>query len=435
MKKLLSIILCSISIVSNAEFTDVDRANLALASRSLESIDDTSYPFFALDWVNLFGTIDSINQNIQDYYGLFYGELSNISQYSNYLGYIFQDVASIAMNFYDVYSYISSIDHKLEVYIPLMASDTQNIRDNVDKISAHTLTIAEDVHKFIDTPLSQLKPISYDAEFDSAISGLTQINDSLSQIQSEGLNVTLNGDPHVTAHIENLPDLDLDTKNLEDKITDFNDDFDEYVDSFKNQSITIAGSPLWNDLNIENTDDFSLSPEQSRQGTFFQNLQEMISFLHIQNASLNKSAYLIYQEISGKSTEEEQQEYKDSLEKSLDDISKRGEEAKLEIEASQISLNFDSNKDKLKIDTIFQQFPRGEKPTLLYLTIPSFGNFPAQQFSVDITTIGDFLDTARTLVRLTYIIILALLIWSLYRFVFPLFLFFVNFIKKVLTIQ
>jgi hypothetical protein len=428
MKKLIVIILSSISIISYADFTDVDRANLALASRSLESIDDISYPFFALDWANLFGTIDTINQ-----------DLANISQYSQYLDYIFQDVSSISFNLYDylpsINSNIYDIYHQLEVELPLISSDVSTLREKVDTISAHTFNIAEDLHSALDTPLSSLKPIDYNAEFDSAISGLTQINDSLSQIQAEGLSVTLNGDPHVTAHIDNLPDFDFDSKDLEDKITDFNDDFDAYVDSFKNQSITIAGSPLWNDLNIENTDDFSLSPEQSRQGTFFQNLQEMISFLHIQNASLNKSAYLIYQEISGKSTEEEQQEYKDSLEKSLDDISKRGEEAKLEIEASQISLNFDSNKDKLKIDSIFQQFPRGEKPTLLYLTIPSFGKFPAQYFQIDISTLGDFLDTARTLVRLTYIIILALLIWSLYRFVFPMFLFFVNFIKKVLTIQ
>lgn len=418
MKKLLVIVLCFIGISSYAEFTANDSGNLAVVAREVEEIEDNSYPFFALDWANLFATIDAINNSIQNYH------------------------PTVAVNTDIMLQEVSSISGNLNFYLPYFDSYFNSIIGEANTISVNAYGILNELysireHQFdrLDIPLSDLKPENYKPTLDTTVQQLESINSRIGDIYSDGLNVYLNGDPHVTAHIEDMPDINVDTKDLEDKLTDFNDDFNDYVDSFEGQTVYIQGSPLWSDLNINNEDDFGMSANQNKTGSFFENLMEMISYLHLQNASLNKSSYLIFKNVSGKATEEQREQMEEELNSNITDIQSRMSELRLDIDDTKFNLNFDNNRKKLEIDEIFKQFPSGSNPETVLFYIPSFGDFPAQQINVDITALSSFIEKLRIFVRMSYVILLAFIIWCLYKWLFPLFLFLINFIKKLVSVQ
>lgn len=417
MKKLLLLItVFFISIFGYAEFTDVDRLNLALAAREVEEIEDNSYLFFTLDWVNLFGQIDAIQLGLQDTLPLIYSELLRSADYTNY---IFQDVREIWFNLID--------------YMPQIVGELNTTAINTYQIVNELYSIREHQYEKLDIPLSELKPYDYKESFSDIGSRLQSINQELDFIQTEGLTVNIAGDPHVTAHVENLPDFD--TGDLQKAVEAFNEDFENYVDSFQDQSVSITHSPLWRNVNPDNEDDFIVEPNRNISGSFFQNLIEMISFLQVQNASLNKSAYLIYRNVSGKTTEEERDQLEEELNGNISDIKGRMSELKLEVDDTKLNFNFESNQQKLEIDEIFRQFPQGSNPQSVLFYMPSFGDFPAQTIQVDISALSSFIEKLRIFVRLSYVILLAFVIWSLYKWLFPLLLYLVNFIKKLVSIQ
>lgn len=411
MKKLsLLITVCFIGIYSYAEYTDIDRANLALSARELEEIEDNSYPFFALDWVTLFQRIDNIDF-----------ALSELPTISDYTYYIFEDVRSL---WFDLINYLPGIQGELN-----------NTSINSFNILNELYSIREHQWERLDIPLSGLKPESYKPALDTTIQELQSINNALGDIYSDGLSVYLQGDPHITAHIEDMPDINVNTAEIEEKIEKFNQDFEDYVDSFEGQSVYIPGTPLWSNLNPADDESFSMTASRSHNGSFFENLIEMIAYLHLQNASLNKSSYLTYRTVSGKDTEEEREQYEEDFNNSISDIKGRMSELKLEVQEDNLKFNFEENRGKLEIDEIFRQFPKGSNPQSVLFHMPSFGDFPAQTIQVDISALSSFIEKLRIFVRLSYVILLAFVIWSLYKWVFPLLLFLVNFIKKLVSIQ
>lgn len=417
MKKLLILTtVCFIGIYSYADFTDFDRANLALAAREVEEIEDISYPFFSLDWVNLFTQIDAIQLGIQDVLPAIYYEVQRTANYTDYL---FQDVREIWFELLNNF--------------PQIIGELNTISGNSYGILNELYSIREHQYEKLDIPLSELKPKDYSESFSDIGSRLENINQELDLIQTEGLTVVLAGEPHITAHVENLPSFD--TGDLQKSVEAFNEDFENYVKSFKDQTVSITHSPLWRNPDPKNEDDFTVEPSRNISGTFFQNLIEMIAFLQVQNSSLNKSAYLIYRNVSGKETEEERDRLEEELNSDISDIKNRMSELKLEGYDDKLKFNFETNQDKLEIDEIFRQFPQGTKPQSLLFYMPSFGDFPAQQIQVDITALSNFIEKLRIFVRLTYVILLAFVIWCLYKWLFPLLLFLVNFIKKVVTVQ